>query len=865
MGAHSAAIEGDAEQPIPEVVREPAFHSVQEAAAMLSVSESTVRRAIARGALPAVKQRQTLQIAPDALARYRAKRGSSQRAGPASMATHVAVPGLPALVSLPRQTPTRHGVLPVPLTRLIGRKTDLAAVADLLAEGRLVTLVGPGGVGKTRLVLHAAGEISATFADGVAFVDLAPVRDPAHVLAAVAEAVGVQNLGVHPLRDTLISALGERNLLLVLDNCEHVLPAAPLIADLLRHCPRLHILTSSRTPLGLTGERLWPVAPLPLPPEGHPGPAYGPAVELFVDRAQAAAPEFRLSAANAEVVAQICRHLDGLPLAIELAAAWMRIMSPALLRQRLAQRLPLLRGGARDQPLRFQTMRQAIAWSYDLLSPQEARLMLRLGVFVGGFTLEAVEAVAPDDVPDALATLRELVGNSLVTRATADDGSVRFGMLETIREDALERLAESGDARPALDAHAAYYLGFAERHAPDQFRDDDVVQRVAAIATEHANLLAALEHFAAIESGDASVRLAALLGQFWYSRSLHRVGRACLERALARSAASPALEAIALANLGQLMSLQGDFAAADTTLARAEERAAEANDPLPLAIVRCRQAVLSVVQGDSATGQARAAEAESLARQGGDPLLAALACFSRARAFHYAGELDRAESLYRQILADPPPPRYAAAVYRLSLAMIARTRGQHMEALALYAAAIGTFRDIGEQWSVANSLEGIADALVSLGRAEAAARLFGAAANLRALIGVPMIPEDIAAYERAAAAARAAIGPAAFAAAWAAGGALTADAAVAEAQAADALVLAAGESNAGSSPPLFGLSPRQLQVLRHLVAGHSDRQIAEALFISRRTASHHVAAIMTKLGAHTRGDAAVRAVRDGLI
>jgi predicted ATPase len=598
------------------------------------------------------------------------------------------------------------GTLPKPLTSLVGREVEVATVVTLLTDRdcRLLTLTGPGGVGKTRLALAAATMVAATGADEVALIELAPVRDSALVPAAVAAAVGVQDLGPRPLRERLLLALGGRDLLLVIDNFEHVLPAATLVADLLANCPRLHVLASSRAPLALAGERICPVQPLALAPSGQHGPDVGPAVMLFVERAQAVAPDFRLTDANTAIVFEICRHLDGLPLAIELAAARTRILQPAALLTRLDRRLSFLTGGTRDQPHRLRTMEDTIAWSYDLLSPAEQSLFQRLAVFVNGFTLEAAEWVASFGAlvsgtggqidSSVLDLITSLVDHSLNMRGIGGDGASRFSMLETIREYGLERLGASGEEAGVRDAHAHFCLAFAERYAPDFFRDDDVVLRFAAIAGEHANMLAALAHLAAAKMDGEQVRLAALLGPFWFLGSFHSVGRASLVRALANPTLLPAVEAMALANLGRLETFQGDHLAAAVTLERAVERATASGDPVALALARTGQAILAVFAGDYAEAQERGAEAEVLARSGHDPLAAAFARFVQARAVHYGGDLERAEALYRELLLDPPP-RYAETTYHYSLAMIARARGEHQEALTLYAASLPLFLDLG--------------------------------------------------------------------------------------------------------------------------------------------------------------------------
>jgi predicted ATPase/class 3 adenylate cyclase len=411
----------------------------------------------------------------------------------------------------------RHHNLPAALTSFVGREREQKRVLDLLADSRLVTLTGPGGVGKTRLALQVGSRLPAGGADDVVFVPLDATSDPALVASAIAAALGVAQDGTDLTR-ALITFLQPRRMLLVLDNFEQVMAAAPLVADLLAACPSLRVLATSRIALHLSGEQEFAVPPLALP--GTDGSSIGdveqvaqsPAVALFVQRAQLVNPEFHLTEECAAEVAAICRRLDGLPLAIELAAARTRLFSPRALLGRLSNRLGVLTGGPRDLPTRQQTLRSTIAWSHDLLDAGEQRLFRRLAVFTGGWTIEAAEAVCGDDADhwDVLDLMSALLDKNLLLVDRQGSGDDRYGMLETIREYALERLEASGEADALRRRHAAHYLAVAERTPPGK--------AAASLEREHPNLRAALRWAKASRQIDLSLGLSAALWQFWHAR-----------------------------------------------------------------------------------------------------------------------------------------------------------------------------------------------------------------------------------------------------------------------------------------------------------------------------------------------------------
>ncbi|HWQ15784.1 MAG TPA: tetratricopeptide repeat protein [Roseiflexaceae bacterium] len=639
-------------------------------------------------------------------------------------------PGLPEAFPPPRTLDTARHNLPSQATPLIGREREVAAVCDLLRrpEVRLLTLTGPGGIGKTRVAIQAAAELPGVFDDGVFFVALAAVSDPALVLPEIAYTLGVKEGGGRPLEVTLGAALQARRVLLVLDNLEQVLGAAPQIAALLAAAPRLKVLATSREPLRVSAEREFPVGPLEVPrDEGrrmkdeistdravpailHPSSfILYPSVALFVERAQAVRPDFALTPANAAAVAELCQRLDGLPLAIELAAARTRLFAPEALLERLRAHagasLQLLTGGARDLPARQRTMRATIDWSYHLLTPEEQVLFRRLAVFSGGFTLEAAEALAGAEVRElraepgserdqdaALSTqhatldlLASLLDKSLVRRMEQGGDEPRFTMLETIRAYALERLEESGEAAAVRRRHAAHYLALAEEAAL-QLRGSEQDAWLARLAAEHDNLRAALGR--ALESDvEIAVRLASAMGGFWWRHGYQKEGRVWIERALQRRAESaPEVRATLLHEAAGFVFVQGDYA-------RARELQEEARE-------------LHRALGDD-SGVAHSLEGlGDIAWDLGDyPQATALLLESLA--------------LYRRVL-----DRGGEAYVLHRLGDVARDQGDAEQATRLLEASVALWRELGDRHGTADALNGLGDVMFDQGEHARAAALY---------------------------------------------------------------------------------------------------------------------------------------------
>jgi predicted ATPase len=707
------------------------------------------------------------------------------------------------LFDLQKPSPeARPSNLPIPGSAFLGRDGELAAAKQLLLrkEVRLVTVTGPAGIGKSRFALEVARGMTEQFPSGIYFVALAGISHPNSVSNVIAQTLGVRETGNRPQLDTLKEYLQNSvaPMLLLIDNFEHLVAAAPMLAELMAVATDLKLLVTSRSALHVYDEHEFPVAPLELPdvkslPPFEALPQYS-AISLFIQRATAVKPDFSFNQGNAAAVVEICSRLDGLPLAIELAAARTKLLSPSAIRTRLASRLQLLTGGAKDLPARQQTIRQAIDWSYDLLSAPEQKLFRRLSVFVGGCILEAVESVCDtkqDLGLNVLDGMASMVDKSLARQIEQADGEPRFVMLETIREYALGKMVESGEEMQTRRAHAAYCLVLAEEGAAENTTANqaDWLDR---FDLERDNFRAALEWLTETGEAEWGLRLGAALFRFWDMREYLAEGRDHLGKLLKlRAAAAPSAARLrALFAAGVLAAEQGDYPVGDVLLAESLDIGRQLEDKRSIAVALNALAVTARDRGDLAASRSLFEENLALWRELQDALAVARALSNLANVVKLEEDYTRARSLYEECLSifRKLGDRTGAAWALNHQGDVARDQGDSEAARSLYEQSLAAFRDLNDRWGIAGSLadlgnlareqgdyrtadslcreslevfqslehkRGIARLLESFAcsaaaqsEADRSLRLAGASAALRQSIGTPLTPAEQAKLER---------------------------------------------------------------------------------------------------------------------
>jgi predicted ATPase/DNA-binding CsgD family transcriptional regulator len=806
--------------------------------------------------------------------------------------------------------------LPADKTTFVGREGEVDEVKRLLADSRLLTLTGPGGIGKTRLAIEAARRSSKRFVGGTFFVDLAGLRDPELLLATIGGAVGINELDGAPAIEALGERLGRSETLLILDNFEHLLSAGPTLSDLLLASPTLRVEVTSRTPLHLAAEQEYPVAPLELADPERPISLDAlrtiESIVLFVERARAVRPDFILNESIGHAIAQICRRLDGLPLAIELAAARTKVLSPETLLHRLERRMPALAVGPSDVPHRQRTVDATINWSYELLEPAEQQTFARLGIFVGGFLLAAASNVLPDseDRPrlDVLETVSHLVDHSLVEVAHHENEEPRFRMLEPIRQFAVDRLPDV-EVPGLRDRHLDYYVGFAEA-AEKEHRRSGQAASISRIAADRDNIRAALDHALERRDGERLLRLAGALdrrfwlasgdmdfgeGRHWLEAGL-AIGTAVPGRirakALQRLASTHALsstrwlsaleEALseyvhvndepgmteALSALGLMDVYRGDLATADERLRQGLALAYETNaSPERLAELLAALGLLAYRRRDDGLGRAPFEEALTLARQVGDARGVAMTLGYLGRLALTEGDLGRAHAALAEKVdlahAIGDTELLVMALCELATARIAS--GELEVARRLIAEAARTSYQLNWWYQVA-VLDALAQWLFAAGEVEEAVYCVSAAVRTQPETEMSWDPDRVAARSSLAERARRVLHRSVFDAAWAAGEAMSL-ASVAEhgRHVMEATGVQVAEPTAGKARDRRDLSPREFEVLVLIADGRSDGEIAAELFISKKTASVHVAHIKDKFGVASRVEIAMEGVRLGLV
>jgi predicted ATPase/DNA-binding CsgD family transcriptional regulator len=762
--------------------------------------------------------------------------------------------------------------LPLQPTPLVGRSQELTLARQHLLsnEVRLLTLTGPGGVGKTRLAVAVVVELIEAFPQGVWFVDLTPVKDPELVLPAVAQVLGVHEATGQPLVELVAAYLRDQHLLLVLDNFEQVVPAAPVLASLLESCPYLRLLVTSRERLRLRWEWSITVPSLALPDLGTGLDlqvlANTPAVALFVQRAQAHQATFALTAENAPAIATLCARLDGLPLALELAAARVGVLTPTEILARIECGLALPRQRGPDVPARHQTLEAAIQWSYTMLPVEEQRLFRRLGVFVGGWRLDVAEAVIKADEfeEDIFESLSSLVEKSLVQVGAQPGQASRFRMLETIREYALEQLAASSELEALQRQHANYYVTVAEQTLVE-LKGRGQQAWFDYLEQEHDNLRAALRWSSQGGESLLGLRIAAGLWFFWWLRGHVSEGRGWLGVTLAQNGKAPAeFRLVALEGLGTLAGWQGDYEQGVRFLDEALNLSRMIGDNDSTARVLGRLGWIAWLNGRDERANELIKALDSC-REGAEPWSLAYSFLSVGGLLYEVRQekaaitaLEEALIFFREV-----EENHGVAFALTKLALLRQRQGAAERARELAQEGIEFARSLHDTHIIAYCADDVARLVGKQGAPEPLSRLLGGVDNLRETINLLRTPQEQVAYNELAEALQRQLGEEKFIAAWAEGQKMAADQ-VAEV----ALTLLSQQPPADApkaSPPVDLLSEREYEVLRLVAEGLSNQQIGDQLFITERTVRFHVTSIFNKLGADNRAQAVALATQRGLL
>jgi non-specific serine/threonine protein kinase len=767
----------------------------------------------------------------------------------------------------------RNG-LPAPADLFVGRDDELAVLSGMLAspQARLVTLTGPPGIGKTRLAIACAVAYAKRSGCAAVFVDLAPVRDPTLVIAEMAQAVGVEPRGGTDLTGQLAAALGTEERLVVLDTCEHLLAAAPDVGVVLAACPRLRVLATSRERLRLSAEQEFPVPPLAMP-----GPtevadvgrlAANPSVELLLDRTRRTSPDFALTPANGPLLASACVRLEGLPLAIELAAARLKVLTPGELVSRLVSRMEVLAGSTRDVPVRQRALRSAIAWSYDLLDSGERALFRKLSVFAGSWTLADAAGVCGLSAGEVLAAVESLLEKSLIRRLPGDAETAEFSMLESLREFAAEQLSAHAEAEGARAWHARHYAALAAQlEAAIGLREERAWMQRA--GRYHADLRAALDHCLARGEDAWALALAAALGWYHYTRGDPRHGKAVVGSVLPLAAgmAEPAangddglasdLDCVLIVG-GILAWATGEADHAQDLLLRALDHS-ERREDMRRAAIAC--AFLGHVARAGGVWDASAdwhQRAEADFRKGGNTQGVAWSRHDLGLLARDRGDLERAAELLGASLRDFRELDYAWAVAwsAWGLGTTLSAQGRLEEACPLLAEALRLYTDVNDSRGVAQCQEALAHVASEQARYETAARLIGAAAALRARVAARMPDAEQARSSAVARVLARALGPQDADRLIHVGRTMSAQ------QATDlAMAVASGAAPGDQDrPQQVPLTPRERQVAALVASGRTNRQIGRVLGISEKTTEVHLHHVMSKLDVRSRAEVAAWAV-----